>query len=160
MNAPNEDLDRAAQRLGQVLRGLPPRAAPRTLEARVLREIERRAAQPWWLRSFAHWPVGARAAFLLLCAAALGAAFFGTSIALDAFRSMHDAGALASSPAHRLFALASAAQQIWTVLVDIVPTGWLRAALAATTLLYVMLFTLGAVAYRWLYVSPLRQVKT
>jgi hypothetical protein len=45
--------------------------APATLSARVIAEIERRAAKPWWRQSFTHWPVPVRAAFVAACAGAI-----------------------------------------------------------------------------------------
>ena len=51
-----------------MLRNLPDRKAPAGLEARVLAEISRRAALPWWRKSFAHWPVAVRLGFLILSA--------------------------------------------------------------------------------------------
>ena len=47
----------------RVLRGLPERKAPAGLEGRVLAELARRAALPWWRKSFAHWPAAIRAGF-------------------------------------------------------------------------------------------------
>src|SRR5688572_3554534 len=51
----------------QTLRDLPPRPAPRSLEERVFAELARRAALPWWKKSFAHWPMPARAVLLVAC---------------------------------------------------------------------------------------------
>ena len=50
-------------------RGVPRRSAPPTLEERVLRAIDARAATPWWRKDFGHWPALAR---LLFVAAAVG----------------------------------------------------------------------------------------
>ena len=63
----------------RALRELPAPAAPRTLEARVLAEIERRAGLPWWRKNFAHWPLAARAVFLL---GALGAVYAAWTFAI------------------------------------------------------------------------------
>src|SRR4051794_8580369 len=66
---PTPDHDAKLERLiHRTLRDLPSRHAPRSLEQRVLAEIERRAALPWWRKSFAHWPVAARAGFILVSA--------------------------------------------------------------------------------------------
>jgi hypothetical protein len=58
------------------------------LEARVYCEIERRAALPWWRLSFAHWPLFARAAFLVMSGVLIGAAFVGGASAIDGLRSL------------------------------------------------------------------------
>ena len=59
-----EKLERLAH---QALRAVPPRSAPASLEARVLREIGRRAARPRWRSGITHWPVAARALLGVLC---------------------------------------------------------------------------------------------
>jgi hypothetical protein len=55
----------------RVCRDQPALRAPATLGARVIAELERRAALPWWRRSFAHWPVSMRAVFVAACAATI-----------------------------------------------------------------------------------------
>jgi hypothetical protein len=55
--------------IDRVCREQPVLGAPATLSARVIAEIERRAALPWWRQSFTHWPIPARAAFVAACAA-------------------------------------------------------------------------------------------
>ena len=63
-----EEADQKLERLlDAALRELPLRRAPLSLESRVLGEIERREARPWWRLSFAHWPELARAGFVLAC---------------------------------------------------------------------------------------------
>lgn len=52
----------------EALRRLPPHRAPASLEARVLREIERRATLPRWRSGIERWPVPARAALIAACA--------------------------------------------------------------------------------------------
>jgi hypothetical protein len=55
--------------VGRLCREQPALRAPASLSARVLAEIERRSALPWWRRAFTHWPVPVRAAFVAACAA-------------------------------------------------------------------------------------------
>jgi hypothetical protein len=55
--------------IDRACREQPALRAPATLSARVLAEIERRAALPWWRRSFNHWPVPVRAGFVAACGA-------------------------------------------------------------------------------------------
>jgi hypothetical protein len=57
--------------IDRLCREQPALHAPSTLSARVLAEIERRAALPWWRRSFSHWPVPVRTAFIAVCGAAI-----------------------------------------------------------------------------------------
>src|SRR5476649_1202935 len=86
--------EKLEQLIHRTLREQPARRAPRSLEQRVLAELERRAALPWWRRSFAHWPLPARAGFLVICAALIGLAFVGGAAAMDSLRSLNDSGAL------------------------------------------------------------------
>lgn len=54
------------QVLDRELRQLPGPKAPTTLIPRVLRAIEARERQPWWRKSYASWPWGARLVFLVV----------------------------------------------------------------------------------------------
>src|ERR1035438_2139941 len=60
-----QDQDKLEASIHRVLRKLPDRKAPFTLEARVLAELGRRASLPWWRKSFAHWPSAVRAGFFV-----------------------------------------------------------------------------------------------
>lgn len=62
------DEQKLEQLIDRTLRALPPLAAPPSLEARVLVALARRAALPWWRKSFAHWPLAARGAFFVVSA--------------------------------------------------------------------------------------------
>jgi len=123
-NEPHEALKRL---LDHTLHELPLRRAPVTLESRVFGELDRRAALPWWRRSFAHWPLPARGAFLMICTALIGIALLSGSRMVAAVRS----------------------------LVDAIPATWLYLGLTAAALLYASLFGLGTAAYRVLYLRPL-----
>ncbi len=137
--------DKLEEWLDRTLRELPPRAAPGTLQARVLGELRRRATLRWWQRSFAHWPTFARAAFVVMAIGMTALLSLGWRYAPDllsmlplaqAMRLLAAATVLAAAPAH------------------LVSPAWMTAALTAGALLYVMLFGLGAVAYRTLYLKP------
>ena len=82
------------QAIHRELRALPLRPAPRTLEARVLAEIERRATVAWYHRSWSYWPAPVRSAFLVLrpaFAAVAVAAFYRLSQGAAAETVLHDA---------------------------------------------------------------------
>ncbi|MBM3843623.1 MAG: hypothetical protein FJ397_10260 [Verrucomicrobia bacterium] len=51
------------------LRALPSPTAPATLAGRVLAELARREARPWWRREVAGWPRSARLIFVLTAGA-------------------------------------------------------------------------------------------
>jgi hypothetical protein len=142
-NTPDEMLERLVDR---ALQDLPLRRAPESLESRVFAELERRAALPWWRRSFAHWPLPARAGFLVICIVLIGLVFAGGATAMDGLRSLswpREAGVLMASAGNLLASLTRA-----------VPAGFVYASLAVCAALYAVLFGLGAAMYRTLYLQP------
>lgn len=67
------------------LRQLPEMKAPRSLAPRVMTAVRARAAAaetPWWLQSWARWPMYARAA-LFIAALLIASLFFSGSVVLD-----------------------------------------------------------------------------
>jgi hypothetical protein len=153
---PNQDppeTDRVERLLDDTLRRLPLRRAPRALEIRVLEELDRRASQPWWRRSFAHWPQVARAGFLATGGAMAGLVLLGGSWLAMAMRTLELAEP-ASAWVRRVAAVFGAAGNLAASLADAIPRGWLDLGLAAAVVLYACLFGLGAAAYRMLYLQP------
>ncbi len=154
MNKRAETTLKLEQVLHQALGGLPPRRAPGTLESRVANELARRASQPWWLASFANWPVGARVSFVLVCAALVAVTILGGVAAYLGDRSFGEVSAVLLSWAHPFLTVVSSAGGLVALLVRAVPPVWLYAIVGFGTLLYVALFGLGAAAYRTLYLQP------
>jgi hypothetical protein len=152
MNEPNDSLEGLLER---TLNELPLRRAPPTLESRVLGELQRRAALPWWRRSFAHWPIAARAVFLVICGALIRLAFLGGAAAVAGVRSLHESGALSLSWARGIGVLMASGANLATLLARTVPATWIYEGIAACALLYAVLFGLGAAVYRTLYLQPL-----
>lgn len=148
----NEKLERLIQ---QAVRGLPPRRAPQSLERRVLAEIERRAALPWWRQSFVHWPIAARAVFLVLCVGIVKLFIMGTIWALAGFDSVQFQNAFATRFGwmESGIALGSSIAGFFEVVIRNIPPFWLYGGLAFFATLYAALFGLGAAAYRALYTS-------
>ncbi len=154
MNEPSEaeqELERLMQR---TLHGLPLRRAPLTLESRVLGELQRRAALPWWRHSFAQWPRAARSTFVLLCAALAGLVFRGGLWAIAGLESLHESGVLSLPWARQALMLTGTAGELAASLVRAVPPDWVYEGLAVSALLYTALFGLAAAAYRTLYLKP------
>ena len=146
------DIDDKLERLLQrELSALPLRRAPGTLESRVLGELARRAALPWWQRSFANWPVGPRVIFVLICVALIGATFLGGVSAVLGVRSLTEIGALLLSWIQPALVVAASAGGLAALLLRLIPPLWLYGGLTVGAMLYVMLFGLGAAAYRMLY---------
>ena len=141
-----ESNDPVERLLDSALRDLPLRRAPARLESRVLLELQRRAALPWWRRSFAHWPMTARAGFIAITAMLVGLAFLGSEAAATGLNSL--------AWARRMGTLMESAGNLATALGRFAPPSWLYGGIAVCTLLYAILFGLGAVAYRTLYLQP------
>ena len=143
---PNEKLEQAVDR---TLRALPPRRAPFSLEQRVRAEIARRAALPWWRRSFAHWPIAAKAGFGVLSALAIYAVL-ALSGAVPA-----QSGALAAPVAwiEGGLAVTRGIAGICETIVRSLPPLWLYGGLAFCGAAYALLLGLGAATWRHLQAS-------
>ena len=138
------------KKIHAVLREQPPRRAPMSLESRVLGEIARRQALPWWQKSYAYWPAPMRMAFLAL----------GVALALGALLgSMHLAGVLSSqlfapllqplvNASVTLRAAGSALGELVRPLLPSISNQWLYIALAVIGASYALLLGIGATAYR------------
>jgi len=139
----------------RTLRDLPRRRAPGTLESRVMAELERRAALPWWHKSYAHWPVAVRIAFLA------GSATVAAAFVVALFTLLHGVtpAQLAADAADRFawFGVvrglvgtsAGAVGAVWRS----IPPLWLYGGLAFIAACYVTLIGVGAAAYRTLRVQ-------
>jgi hypothetical protein len=148
--------------VSRALRDAPLRRAPASLESRVLAEIERRAALPWWRQSFSRWPGPARTGFAGICGSMVAALVAwtwtsgpgGVLSSAGAWSGAWLAGGPLSLPwARSALTLVDAARELDAALVRVVPPDWLYGAMAGAALLYAALFGLGAMAYRTLYLQ-------
>lgn len=138
------------QKIHAVLRQQPARRAPMSLEARVMREIARRQALPWWHKSFAHWPAGVRVAFMVVATGLLAAAVL-ASMQLTGLISMQAATALLRPVVDAAATLKSAGVALGAVVKSFVPglsQSWLYVALGVIGAAYAMMVGIGATAYR------------
>lgn len=129
------------RRVHALLRALPERAAPASLEDRVLAELARRGSLPWWRRSYAAWPMAARAAFVVaavgcgaVLAGMLGLSCGPAATALVARLEWLDAFRLLAADARGLL--------------EPVSVGWLYGIAAACAAGYAFLARMGVAAYR------------
>jgi hypothetical protein len=138
---PSKDPRLSEQSLHRLLRNLPDRPAPRTLQHRVLAELERRAAEPSWRRTYASWPAWLRGAFVLgaLLAAALVAA--GPTRVLGEIALRIDSLSFART-------LVRGMEGSVRDMVAAIPAAWLYAAAAAVAISYAILGGLSAAVYR------------
>jgi hypothetical protein len=144
---------KAERRLHELIRGLPLRRAPATLESRVCRELERRAARPWWRRGFSQWPGGARASFVAVCCAVVGLTA-GDGPATMFARALLAAASRPLSWTHATIAVVRSAGAVAALLIRVIPVTWIYFGLAAGVVLYAALFGLSAAGYRALYLQP------
>lgn len=148
------DEEKLAQAIHRTLRDLPPRPAPRSLELRVLAELARRAALPWWRHSFSHWPAAARATFCVASAGVIKLVLMATVWVMAGFDPAQFQAAFAPQFTwmENGFAVVQAIAGFVEIVLRNIPTLWLYGGLAFVAILYVALFGLGAAAYRVLYV--------
>jgi hypothetical protein len=140
------------------LRSLPPRRAPRSLEARVLAALEHQAVIPWYHKSWSYWPAAIRALFLALATGISGAIVAGfyllasgvdtTTVAAQAAKAGQQLGVL--TKAYHVVAWIA---EFSAGLFNNIPALWLYGGLALVAALYATFFGLGAAAYRMLYRS-------
>ncbi len=153
---PERDLE---QRLGQALRSLPMRTAPASLEARVLDELARRAALPWWQRGFSHWPAPARVAFGLICLVLIVLTMLGASM-------IAHVGASGMSRVMWIPLLREAsvllvlAKSLNLSVAPLLASGWVLKGLIVGAALYAALFGLAIAGYRTLYLKSEIEVRS
>ncbi len=153
MNAQGTSDERLERLLNRTLRELPLRAAPRSLAARVLDEIERRATRPWWRLSFAHWPDLARSVFVLGCGGLVWLSALEAIWALGILGAPHGPVAISLSWAREAAAFTGVIGNILAALERAVPSAWLSGGLAVSATLYAVLFGLAVAGYRILYLD-------
>ena len=133
----------------RVLTALPDRKAPASLERRVLFELRRREALPWWRRSYAAWPAPAQAAFL---ASAASAAVLLVAV-LTRGASLFQLPEVVSRPVMWLASVRDLGSTLATTggnVVRALPAVWTYGFLAVIGSCYLTLVGLGAAAGRTL----------
>jgi hypothetical protein len=134
------DVDaRAARVLTHALENLPLRRAPAELEVRVLQQLERRRSLDWWRRGFTHWPLAVRAGFVVICIPLVIATLVDWRWSSWAYLAV---GSIVS------------AADLVTRITSALPERWLFTIASVAATLYAVLFALGTLAYRTLYLSP------
>ena len=156
-NSPDKNMnpDHLEKLIDQTLKELPHRRAPRSLEMRVMAEITRRQALPWWQKSWAYWPAAVRWPFLVLSAMLAAAMIYGF-FSLFGSSPVETLSGTVSRPLQWAGALVSAGRAISVAMgemVSAIPAPWLYGGLAALAFTYAVLFGVGATAYRLLWQS-------
>jgi hypothetical protein len=138
------------QKIHAVLRDQPPRRAPMSLEARVLGEIARRQALPWWHKSFAYWPNPVRIGFMVVATGLVAMAVLG-SMQLAGVVSWQTVSTLFRPVVDAVATLRSAGVAIGSIGKTMLPgfsSQWPYVALGVIGAAYAMMFGIGATAYR------------
>jgi hypothetical protein len=144
-----QDPDRLETSIHRILRSVPDRRAPAGLQGRVLAEIARRQALPWWRKSFAHWPAAVRALFFG------GSAIVAALVVSGLLLVWYSSGAAGMAGASEPFAWIRAARDFLTStnsslhqVYAAIPRLWLFGAAAVIASLYALLGAISATAYR------------
>ena len=143
---PNEQHEQLERYIDQALRDQPLRRAPVDLESKVMAEIARRAAAPWWQGSFAGWPLAARLLFLVVSAGFITLVLKASAMIIDPINPGARSAALFADVAW----IPSLFMTIGTVFRDL-PSLWVYGGVAILGALYLTLFGVSAAAYRTLY---------
>lgn len=142
----NTPLDPNEPFIDQALRDQPLRRAPLDLESKVLAEIARRTAAPWWRGSFSSWPVAARVLFVLASVGFVKLGLEATAMVIDPLNPTARGAALFASVAW----IPSFFTTLGLVLQEL-PSFWFYGGVAILAALYLTLFGVSAAAYRTLY---------
>lgn len=153
MSAMSDNPEKLESFVTHLARSQPTRRAPASLEQRVLAQIAaQRALVPWWRKGFTHWPLAARAVFLVASYGFVRLAIIGVMSVMSYVGSREVAGTAVSWVHSGTEAMSATASTV-AILVNAIPPAWLYGAAAAAFVLYALLFGLGTVAYRTLYVE-------
>jgi len=151
-----EDQAKLAQLIDQTCREQPALNAPRALRSRVFAELERRAALPWWRKSFVNWPLPMRIVFVLAAIGVVQATLNMTLwfndqlvVAQPVSRSL---SWLQNISAFISF-LQSLSDYLGATLLHRIPVSMLYGAAFGVLILYGLLLGLSAAAYRTLYAT-------
>jgi hypothetical protein len=149
----SNDPEKLESFVDQLVRGQPLRRAPASLEARVLAQLAlQQTPMPWWRKGFTYWPLAARAAFLIASYGFVRLAIAGV-MSMIAFVGSREVAGTAISWVHWGAEVLSATASTGSILVHAIPPSWLYGMAICGFALYALLFGLGTVAYRTLYME-------
>ena len=142
--------DKLEAAVHRILRSAPERTAPASLEQRVMAEIARRAALPWWRKSFAHWPGLVRALFLALGGLAAAAVVYAAYLAAHSAGASQISQGISGAYAWILVGrdVAAAASMRLKTFASSLPPYLLYGGAATIAICYATVGALGAAAFR------------
>jgi len=141
------------QHIARLLAGTAQFKAPQSLEARVLKGIERGAKVPWWQRRVPEWPLLAQLLFVLTGIAAAAALLLTRPATPEAL------GRVISRPAANLHAtldILAVFHRLADTIAGALTDGVWYGGMALCAAAYVALFVLLAFGYRLLQPPPSR----
>jgi hypothetical protein len=144
------DPEKLEAAIHRALRSAPDRKAPASLQGRVFAELNRRAALPWWRKSYAYWPAAIRGAFFLGSALAAALAVSGLIALLRNTGAAQDLAGVEQRFAWLGVArdyVLSARLSVQHV-IALIPPLWFYGAIGTVVLCYVSLAAIGAATYR------------
>jgi hypothetical protein len=143
--------EKLEQLIDELARSQPARRAPASLAARVLAQIASQQVRlPWWRKGFAYWPLAARGVFLVASYGFIRLALAGVMSVVDVLRTSDVA---AAETLNRTGEAVSATVSLGSLVLHAIPPVWLYNGAALGFALYAVLFGLGTIAYRTLYVQ-------
>ena len=145
---PSEDKN-LEELIARVVRDLPARRAPMTLESRVMQAIAAREALPWWRKSFVHWPFLVRVGFLGL-SATLAAGTVWLLLRMLGALPVAEAGEVVSAPLVWWQTFNTTVRTLIDLTVQAIPPGamtWIQIGLGAVAVSYAIVIGAGAAAY-------------
>jgi hypothetical protein len=149
----SNDPEKLESLVDQLVRGQPLRRAPASLEGRVLAQLTlQQTSMPWWRKGFTHWPLAARVAFLIASYGFVRLAIAG-AMSVIAFVGSREVAGTAISWVHFGVEAVSATASTCSLILSAIPASWLYGMALCGFALYALLFGLGTVAYRTLYVE-------
>jgi len=149
----SNDPEKLESVVDQLVRGQPLRRAPASLEARVLAQLAlQQTPIPWWRKGFTDWPLAARAAFLIASYGFVRLSIAGV-MSIVAFVGSREIAGTAISWVHLGVEALSATASMCSLILRAIPPSWLYGMAVCGFALYALLFGLGTVAYRTLYVE-------
>jgi hypothetical protein len=153
MKHDTQDNQRLAKFVDKLCKKQPLRTAPTTLQARVMRELQLRAALPWWRRSFVNWTVSLQVLFVV--AALLAAKLM---LLIGDWASVHwvssaVAATKSSSLVSGMGAMLTITRHVSEQLFDMVPISFVYGVVLVIAALYLVLFGIGVTTYKTLYAA-------
>ena len=149
----SNDPEKLESFVDQLVRSQSLRRAPVSLEARVLAQLSlQQTPMPWWRKGFTQWPLAARVAFLIASYGFVRLSIAGV-LSIIAFVGSREVAGTAISWVHLGVEALSATASMCSLILRTIPPSWLYGMAACGVALYALLFGLGTVAYRTLYVE-------